>query len=164
VRHLWIAKVRGRFSRWSGTILVPDGDWNSPSVDVVIDASSIETGLDARDNHLRAADFLDVKRYPDITFRTLRVTPPRDDIRQIIGELTIKGRAGEVTLFLEENGVTRDPWGNERAGYTATAAINRREFGIIGNPALDKLGVGIGERVEIECDVEAVRQATATVA
>jgi polyisoprenoid-binding protein YceI len=69
-----------------------------------------------------------------------------------------------VTLFLEENGVTRDPWGNERAGYTATAAINRREFGIIGNPALDKLGVGIGERVEIECDVEAVRQATATVA
>jgi len=161
VRHLVIAKVRGRFSRWSGTVLVPDGDWDRATVDVVIDASSIETGVSGRDAHLRAADFLDVERFPDITFRTRQVSAPQAGRLRIMGELTIKGWAGEVTLEVEDNGITRDPWGNERAGFSATAAIDRRKFGIMGNLALDSGGAVIGERVDIEIDVEAVRQPAA---
>jgi polyisoprenoid-binding protein YceI len=161
VRHLLISKVRGRFSCWSGTVLVPDGDWGRATVDVVIDASSIDTGVAARDTHLRAADFLDIKRYPDITFRTLYVTAPPAGRLRIVGELTMKGRVGEVTLEVEDCGVTRDPWGNERAGFSARTAIDRRDFGLTGNLALDSRGVVIGERIDIEIDVEAVRQAAA---
>jgi polyisoprenoid-binding protein YceI len=162
VRHLVISKVRGRFSRWSGTVLVPDGDWGRATVDVIIDASSIETGVAGRDTHLRAADFLDVRRYPEITFRTLQVTAPQAGQLRIVGELTMKGRAGEVTLEVENNGMTRDPWGNERAGFLARASIDRRDFGVIGNLALDSGGVVIGERIDIEIDVEAVRQPAAS--
>jgi polyisoprenoid-binding protein YceI len=156
-----IARVRGRFSRWSGTVLVPDGDWSRATVDVVIDASSIDTGVAGRDTHLRAGDFLDVRRYPDIAFRTLHVAAPRAGRLRIVGELTLKGRVGEVTLAVEDGGVTRDPWGNERAGFSARTAIDRRDFGISGNLALDSRGVVIGERIDIEIDVEAVRQAAA---
>jgi polyisoprenoid-binding protein YceI len=158
VRHLVISRVRGRFGRWTGTVLVPDGDWSRATVDVVIDASSIDTGVAARDTHLRAADFLDVKRYPDITFRPLHVTAPQAGQLRIVGELTIKGRVGEVTLEVDESGVTRDPWGNERAGFSARTGIDRRDFGITGNLALDTGGAVIGERIDIEIDVEAVRQ------
>jgi polyisoprenoid-binding protein YceI len=161
VRHLVISKVRGRFNRWSGTVRVPDGDWGRATVNVVIDASSIDTGVAARDTHLRAADFLDVKRYPDMTFRTLHVTAPGAGRLRIVGELTIKGRAGEVTLEVEDGGITRDPWGNERAGFSARATIDRRDFGVAGNLALHRSGIVIGERIDIEIDVEAVRQAAA---
>jgi polyisoprenoid-binding protein YceI len=158
VRHLVIARVRGRFARWSGTVAVPDGDWSRATVDVVIDASSIETGVAGRDAHVRAADFLDVRRYPEITFRALRVTRPEAGRLRLTGELTMKGRAGEVTLEVEDNGMTGDPWGNERAGFSARTSIDRREFGVTGNLALDSGGLVIGERIDIEIDVEAVRQ------
>jgi polyisoprenoid-binding protein YceI len=148
VRHLMIANVRGRFSRWSGTVLVPDGDWGRASIA-------------GRDTHLRAADFLDVTRYPDITFRTLGVTAAQAGRLRIVGELTLKGRVGEATLEVEDNGITCDPWGNERAGFSAKTAIDRRDFGVTGNLALDSGGVVIGERVDIEIDVEAVRQPAA---
>jgi polyisoprenoid-binding protein YceI len=158
VRHLVISKVRGRFSRWSGTVHVPDGDWSRATVDAVLDASSIDTGVAGRDNHLRAPDFLDVKQYPDITFRTLHVTGPQPGLLQVLGELSIKGRVGEVTLEVEESGVTFDPWGNERIGFSARTSLDRRDFGITGNLALDTAGVVIGERIDVEIDVEAVRQ------
>ncbi len=163
VRHLLISKVRGRFSRWAGTVAVPDGDWGRATVDVVIDASSIETGVARRDTHLRAADFLDVRRHAEITFRTLKLTAPEAGRLRIVGELTIKGRTGEVTLEVEHNGITLDPWGNERAGFAATSTFDRRDFGITGNVALDSGGVVIGERIEVEIDVEAVKQPGATV-
>jgi len=161
IRHLVISKVRGRFSRWSGTVLVPDGDWARASVDVVIDASSIETGIAARDAHLRSAEYLDVARHPDITFRTSRVDARRAGRLRIAGELTIKGVAGPATLEAEEVGIVRDAWGNERAGFAAKAVIDRRPFGITGNLALDSLGLVIGARIEVEIHVEAVRQPAA---
>jgi polyisoprenoid-binding protein YceI len=161
VRHLVISRVRGRFSRWAGTVQVPDGDWSRATVNVVIDASSMDSGVAARDAHLRAADFLDVKRYPDITFRTLRVTAPRAGRLRLVGELTMKGQVGEVTLEVEQHGVTRDPWGNERAGFTGRTAIYRRDFGVIGNLTLDSRGLVIGDRIDVEIGVEAVRQAAA---
>ena len=97
VRHLLISKVRGRFTRWSGTLLVPDGDWSRATVEVVIDASSIDTGIAKRDTDLRSANFLDVVRYPDITFRSLGVTAEQVGRLRVAGELTMRGRVGEVT-------------------------------------------------------------------
>jgi polyisoprenoid-binding protein YceI len=163
VRHLLISKVHGRFSRWNGTVLVPDGDWGRASVDVVIDASSIDTSIAKRDADLRSANFLDVGRYPEIRFRTLHVTAQEAEQFRIVGELTMKGRVGEVTLETEGSGVTLDPSGYERARFCARAAISRRDFGASGNVAWDKYGIMIGERVDIEIDVEAVRQPAAAI-
>jgi polyisoprenoid-binding protein YceI len=160
VRHLLVSKVRGRFSRWSGTVQVPDGDWSRATVDVVIDASSIDTGVAKRDTDLRSANFLDVERYPDITFRTLQVIPRQADQFGIVGELAMKGRVGEVTLEVESSLVQ---WRYERGRFFARAAISRRDFGASGNVAWDKYGVMIGERIEIEIDVEAVGQPAAAV-
>ena len=139
VRHLLFSKVRGRFTRWSGTLLVPDGDWDRATVDVVIDASSIDTGIAKRDTDLRTANFLDVERYPVITFRTLYVTARQADALQIVGELTMKGRVGEVILEAESSGVALDESGSERARFSAKAAIRRRDFGASGNVAWDRL-------------------------
>jgi polyisoprenoid-binding protein YceI len=164
VRHFVIGKTRGRFSRWSGSIQVPDGDWNRASVQAVIDASSIETGNSARDAHLRAADYLDVKRYPEIVFRAQLA--PGTGIRRgrLVGELTLKGRTREVALEIEGSGVTRDSWGNDRTWYTARATFDRREFGMTGNLALDSHGIVIGERIAVEIKVEAVRRPATRVA
>lgn len=163
VRHLLLSKVRGRFSRWSGTVLVPDGDWGRATVDVTIKASSIDTGIAKRDTDLRSANFLDVERYPVITFQTLYVIARQADAFQIVGELTMKGRVGEVILETESSGVTLDRSGNKRARFSARAALSRRDFGASGNVAWDKYGVMIGERIDIEIDVEAVTQPPATI-
>ncbi len=160
VRHLLISTLRGRFSRWSGTVVVPDGDWSRASVSVVIDASSIDTGVGRRDTHLQGPDFLDVRNYPEITFWTIGVTAPEAGRLRIVGDLIIKHRVGEVTLEVVDNGIARDPWGNERAGFSAKGAIDRRDFGVSGNLALDSGGLVVGERIDIEIDVEAVRQPT----
>jgi polyisoprenoid-binding protein YceI len=126
-------------------------------VDVVIDASSIDTGVARRDEHLRSADYFDVKRYPDITFTAQRVhTEPEGRLR-VVGALTIRGATRGVTLDGEPTGSTHDPRGFDRARFSATAVIDRREFGFTGNLALDS-GVVIGERIEVEIEVEAVRQ------
>ena len=158
IRHLLISKVRGRFSRWSGTVQVPDGDWDRATVEVVIDASSIDTGVPKRDADLRSAHFLDVERYPSITFRTLYLSAGRPAGFQVVGELTMKGLVGEVILDTESRGVSLDPAGNECARFSAKAAISRRDFGASGNVAWDKYGLMIGERIDVEIEVEAVRR------
>jgi polyisoprenoid-binding protein YceI len=163
VRHLLISKVRGRFTRWNGTVLVPDGDWSRATVEVVIDASSIDTGNVKRDTDLRTANFLDVERYPDITFRSLGVTAERVDRLRVAGELTLRGRVSEVRLEVESSGVTYDPSGSERARFSARAAIRRRDFGTSGNVAWDSYGILIGERIDIEINVEALSQSGAAI-
>ncbi len=164
VRHLMISNVRGRFSRWSGTIRVDAGDWERATVDVVIDASSINTGIQARDAHLRTAEYLDVTRYPDITLRARLVPSAAGEGRRIVGELTLKGQTTEVELQLTNRGVRRDRWGNDRAGFKARTTLDRRALGITGNMALDSGGVVIGHRIQVDIEVEAVRQPTVQVA
>jgi polyisoprenoid-binding protein YceI len=161
VHHLVISKVRGRFTRWSGTVLVPDGDWGRATVDVVIDASSIDTGIAARDADLRSANFLDVGRYPEIRFRTLQVSAGAASGFRAVGQLTLKGRVGQVTLEVEGSGAMRNPRRKERARFSAQTAIRRRDFGASGNVGWDRYGIMIGERVDIEIAVEAVRQSAA---
>ncbi|MCC6624552.1 MAG: YceI family protein [Deltaproteobacteria bacterium] len=163
VRHMVIAKVRGQFSRWSGTVLVPDGDFSRASVEVVIDASSIDTGVADRDNHLRSADFFDVQTYPELTFKSTRVDGDGDSLA-VIGDLTIHGVTRQVTLAVELEGKTRDPWGNERAGFSAKTSVSRKDFGLTWNQLLETGGVVVGDKINIEIEVEAVRQALSQVA
>ncbi len=159
VRHLVVAKVRGQFARWSGTILADDGDLARGTVDVVIDASSIATGVADRDKHLMSPDFLDVARFPEITFKGKRVEKRNDERWQVSGDLTIHGVTREVQLDVEYAGKTKDPWGNERAGFSARTAIDRKDFGLTWNQLLEAGGLMVGDRIEIELEVEAVRQA-----
>ncbi len=163
VRHLVIAKVRGQFSRWTGALTVPDGDFSKATVEVTIDATSIETGVADRDAHLKSADFFDVANFPEVTFRGRRVEPRGTDRFALVGDLTIRGTTREVVLDVESAGQTKDPWGNVRAGFAGKTAVDRKEFGLTWNQALEAGGVMVGDRVEIEIEVEAVRQ-DATVA
>jgi polyisoprenoid-binding protein YceI len=158
VRHLVIAKVRGQFSRWTGTLTVPDGDFTRASVDVTIDATSIDTGVADRDTHLRSADFFDAESFPELTFRGRRVEPKGGDRFTLVGDLTIRGTTREVALDVESAGQTKDPWGNVRAGFAARTSIERKDFGLTWNQALETGGVMVGDKVEIEVEVEAVRQ------
>lgn len=158
VRHLVIAKVRGQFSRWSGALAVPDGDFSRATVDVTIDATSIETGVADRDAHLKSADFFDVASFPELTFRRRRVEPRDGDRFALVGDLTIRGTEREVVLDVESAGQTKDPWGNIRAAFSARTAIDRKQFGLTWNQALEAGGVMVGDRVEIEIDIEAVQQ------
>lgn len=154
VRHLVIAKVRGQFSRWSGTVTAPGGDLTRGSVEVTIDTSSIETGVADRDAHLKSPDFFDVAKYPDATFVSSKF-----DGNQLVGTLTIKGISKEVVLQVEGLGQAKDPWGNQRAAFSAKTTIDRREFGLNWNQALETGGVVVSERVDLEIEIQAVRQA-----
>ena len=164
VRHLVIARVRGQFGRWSGTVLAPEGDLNYATVDITIDATSIDTGVADRDTHLKSADFFDVTAHPEITFRTERVEPQGQDRFRLVGPLTMKGVTREVAFDVEAHGRAADPWGNLRAAFTARTSIDRRDFGLTWNQALETGGVVVGERVDVEVDLEAVRQAATKVA
>jgi polyisoprenoid-binding protein YceI len=158
VRHLVLSKTRGRFSRWRGTLMVPDGDFSRATVDVVIDAASIDTGVVRRDDHLRSADYLDVNRYPNIIFSARHVSAERDGSLRVVGALTIRDVTRDVSLTAVPNGRTLEPWGKQRVGFSAKAAIDRRDFGFTGNPALDTGGLVVGQRIEVEIEVEAVKQ------
>ena len=164
VRHLVIAKVRGSFARWSGTVQAPDGDFSKATVDVVIDASSIDTGVAQRDDHLKSADFFDVAQYPELRFTAKSVRPRSAGHLDVTGDLTIKGVTKEVVLSVEHHGEAKDPWGNVRAAFTAKTSIDRKEFGLTWNQVLETGGVMVGDKVDIEIEIEAVKQAAAKVA
>jgi polyisoprenoid-binding protein YceI len=143
---------------------VPDGDFSKATVAVTIDASSINTGVDDRDAHLKSPDFLDVAQYPDLRFVGKRVQPRSGSEIDVVGDLTIRGITREVVLNVEPYGQAKDPWGNVRVAFTAKTSIDRKDFGLTWNQALETGGVMVGERVEIEAEIEAVKQVEAQVA
>jgi polyisoprenoid-binding protein YceI len=159
VRHMVISKVRGRFTKFSGKLELNEQDLTRSTVDVRIEASSIETGVADRDAHLRSPDFFDVERFPELAFTSKRVERIADDQYRVVGDLTIHGVTREVPLEVEVGGTKKDPWGNERIGFTARARIERKDFGLVWNAALETGGVVVGERVDIDIDVEGVRVA-----
>ena len=160
VRHMIISKVHGRFARWSGAIELDQQDLTRSSVDVRIDTASIDTQVGDRDTHLRSADFLDVAKYPEMTFRSKRIEKVGDGYR-VVGDLSLHGVVREVTLEAEFAGVGKDPWGNQRAGFSAKASLDRRDYGLVWNAALETGGVLVGEKVEIAIELEAVKKAAA---
>jgi polyisoprenoid-binding protein YceI len=164
VRHLMISKVRGTFDKLSGTIELP-ADSNIPrSITVTVDATSVNTREPQRDGHLRSADFLDVEHYPSLTFVSTSVTPKGSDAFVVTGQLEIHGTKREVTLNASLSGAGKDPWGNDRVGYEGTTKINRKDFGLTWNQALEAGGVAIGEDIDITIDVAAIPAPPATAA
>jgi polyisoprenoid-binding protein YceI len=160
VRHMVISKVHGRFAKWSGAIQLDEQDLTRSSVDVRIEAASIDTQVADRDTHLKSPDFLDVARHPELTFRSKRIQKA-GDVYRVIGELSLHGVVREVTLEAEFAGLGKDPWGNQRAGFSAKASLDRRDYGLVWNAALETGGVLVGEKVEIAIELEAVKKVVA---
>jgi polyisoprenoid-binding protein YceI len=158
VRHLMISTVRGRFSDVTGTLIVPDGDFTRASLDVTIGVASVDTREPQRDAHLRSADFFDAETFPVITFKSRRVnTDPGDDHRFVlIGDLTLHGVTREVRLDVTAEGRGRDPWGGDRAGFSLSGKVNRKDFGLVWNQVLEAGGVAVGDEVKIAIDAEVV--------
>ena len=164
VRHMVFTKVRGRFLKHRGTIVLDDANLEGSSVDVEIDAASIDTGIADRDAHLRSPDFFDVEKHPQLRFRSTRIVNVGDGTLRVIGLLTIRDVTREVILDAETAGRGTDPWGNERVGFAAKTTIDRKEFGLTWNKVLEAGGVLVGDRIDIELDVQAVRAAAQDIA
>ena len=158
VRHLMINKVRGGFGQVAGEVAIAENPLES-SVHATIQAASIDTGVADRDTHLRSADFLDVETYPTLEFRSTGVSARSGNEFVVDGDLTVRGTTRPVQLKLEFEGVARSPWGQEVVGFTATTEIDREEFGLTWNQALETGGVLVGKQIKIEIEAEAIRQA-----
>ena len=154
VRHMMVAKVRGSFAPPTGTFTIAE-DPRQSSVEVEIDWSTVNTGDANRDGHLKSPDFFNVEKFPKITFRSTGVRHVKGDQWGIDGDLTVQDVTRPVTLDLEVNGAGRDPYGNVKVGFGATTKINREDFGLTYNAALETGGVMVGKDVTVEIDVEA---------
>lgn len=157
VRHMVIAKVRGAFERWQGTIDFDAADPTRSKVDVTVDTTSVDTREPKRDEHLRSAEFLEVEKYPTMTFVSNKIVKVEDGVYRVHGDLTLHGVTLPTVLEAELLGTGKDPWGNERLGFQARASINRKDFGLGWNAVLETGGVLVGEKVDITLDVEAVK-------
>jgi polyisoprenoid-binding protein YceI len=157
-RHLMVAKVRGRFTDYEGKIVVAEDPAQS-SVEVVIQAASINTNDENRDNHVRTNDFLDVAEHPTITFRSTKVEIGSSSSWKVDGDLTVRGVTRPIVLDVDFEGVIQDPWGNQRLGFTASSEIDRNDFGVSFNAALETGGFVVSPKVKLEIEAEAVRQA-----
>ena len=156
-RHLMVTKVRGRFSEFSGAITVGETPEES-AVEVTIDAASIDSRDEKRDAHLRSPDFLDVENHPTIEFRSTDVEVIDDERLQVSGDLTIRGVTRPVTLDATFDGEFGDPWGNQRVGFTASTEIDREDWGLTWNVALETGGVLVARKARLELTVSAVRK------
>jgi polyisoprenoid-binding protein YceI len=160
VKHMMFTTVRGRFKKLRGTIVCPDeSDPTRASVEAEIDASSVDTGDENRDAHLRGPDFLDVEKYPNITFNSTYIERGggQDEFR-VHGDLTVRGTTHEVVLDTSYNGRGKNPFGKEVAGFTAETTLNRKDFGINWNAALESGGLLVGDKVNVLIEVQAVKK------
>ena len=158
VRHM-LSRTRGRFARFSGTIELDRERPERSSVRLEIDPASIDTRQPDRDTHLRSGDFFDVEKYPTIRFTSRGITRLDGERYAVEGVLELRGIAKPMTLEVSYHGVARDPWGNERAGFATEAIVNRKEFGMVWNAALDNGGVILGDEVTLTIDLETIHQA-----
>ncbi len=156
-RHMMVTKVRGRFTEVEGTITVVEDPLQS-SVEVRIKAASIDTGAQQRDEHLRSPDFLDVEKHPELTFRSTRIVKADGPDLVVAGDLTIRGITREIELPIEYSGVGTTPWGSEVMGFSSTIELDREDFDMTWNAALETGGVLVGKKLKIELEVEAIRQ------
>jgi polyisoprenoid-binding protein YceI len=158
VKHLMISTVKGRFGGVRGTIRTDEADPARGQVEVEIDADSIDTKEAQRDAHLKSADFFDVEKFPKITFKSTQITDVDGDSFRLTGDLTIHGVTRPVTLDVTSEGRGKDPWGGERAGFSATGKIKRSEFGLTWNQVLETGGFVVGDDIKISLDVELVKK------
>ena len=155
VRHMMFSKVSGVFHDWQGTFEFDPENPSYTKVSVDIDTSTIDTRNDDRDGHLKSGDFFDVETHPTIHFESTAVEKVDAGTLKMSGQLTIRDTTREVELDVEYHGKAVDPWGNDRVGFTATTTINRKDFGLTWNQALEAGGVLVGDKVEVELQVQA---------
>jgi polyisoprenoid-binding protein YceI len=158
-RHAMVTKVRGSFGEFRGTAHSDDANPGASSTEIVIAASSFDSGQSQRDGHVRSDDFLAVEVYPEITFTSTAVEKAGDDVWRITGDLTIRDVTAPVTVDFEFTGLAKDPFGNVRAGFEGATTINRKDYGITFNAALETGGVLVSEKVGLEFDISAIKQA-----
>ena len=162
VRHLMISNVRGEFTKLSGSALINPADPAKSSVEVTIEAASVNTREPQRDDHLRSADFLDVANHPTLTFRSKRIESLGPENFKLTGDLTIRGVTKEIAFEVEgPTAPVKDPWGNIRAGITASTKINRKDFGAAFNALTETGGLVVGDEVKITVEAELIQQAPA---
>ena len=159
VRHMMITNVKSEFRKFDASIESNGADFTNSSINVSIDATSIFTNEDKRDGHLKSADFFDVENYPTLSFQGKSFKKEDDDEYKLTGILTIKGVSKEIELDVEFGGINKDPWGNEKAGFSVEGKINRKDFGLNWNAALETGGVLVSEEVKISSEVQFVKQA-----
>ncbi|HTS76033.1 MAG TPA: YceI family protein [Bryobacteraceae bacterium] len=158
VKHMMITNVKGQFTSLTGVIIIDESDVTRSRVEASIDAASIHTRTPDRDAHLRSADFFDVDKFPKLTFTSTKVARTGEDELKVEGDLSIHGVTRRVVFKVEgPTEPAKDPWGNTRIGLTATTKINRKDFGLTWNSALESGGVLVGEEVTITLDVQAVK-------
>jgi polyisoprenoid-binding protein YceI len=155
VRHMVIAKVHGQFTKWTGTLDLDTTNLTLSKVEVKIEAASIDTRDAQRDGHLRSADFLDAEKYPHIEFRSARIEEVGGKKYKVHGDLTVRGVKREVVLDTVFGGQAKDPWGNQRVGFEATTKIDRKDFGLQWNTALEAGGFLVGDAVDVSLEIEA---------
>jgi polyisoprenoid-binding protein YceI len=156
VRHMVFAKVRGQFKEWSAELAYDAADPTRSTLRAVIDVGSIDTRETKRDEHLKSADFFDAATFPKMTFQSKRVERAGKRFK-VVGDLTIRDATREVTLDVEPTGTGKDPWGNERLGFSAKTTISRGEFGLKWNQALETGGVLVSDNVDIEVEAQVVQ-------
>lgn len=157
VRHMMITNVKGEFRKFDVNATSVGEDFTTADVDVTIDTKSVYTNNEQRDGHLQSADFFDVETYPTITFKGKKLAKAGDDYK-LTGVLTIKGVSKDVELDVEFGGINKDPWGNQKAGFSLNGKINRSDFGLSWNAALETGGVLVSEEVRISAEVQLVKQ------
>lgn len=156
-RHLMVTKVRGRFPLQSGTVTIAENPFES-SVVAVLDVAGVNSGEPGRDDHLRNADFFEVEKYPTITFRSTKVEDAGHGEYELTGDLTIKDVTRPVTLDLEYLGTVASPFGDQRAGFSASTEISRKDWGLAWNMALEAGGVVVGDKIKLNIEAEAILQ------
>jgi len=158
-RHAMVTKVRGAFNEFTGTAVLDGANPGNSTVQVTIQTASIDTRNAQRDGHLRGNDFLAMEEYPQITFTSTGVRQSGETTFEVTGDLTIKGVSNEVTIPFEFEGAAKDPFGNERVGFEGAVAINRKDYGVTWNAALEGGGVLVSDKVTLEFEVSAVKNA-----
>jgi polyisoprenoid-binding protein YceI len=159
VRHLMVSNVKGNFEKAAGTVEINDKDITKSRVEVSVDTNSVNTNVQKRDAHLRGPDFFDTAKYPTMTFVSKKVAKAGKDKLKVTGDLTLHGVTKQVVLDVEgPSKESKDPWGNIRKGASATTKINRKDFGLVYNAALETGGVAVGEEVIITLEIEMIRK------
>jgi len=158
IKHLMISNVKGLFSDFSGQAITDGDDFSTAEINFQLNPASISTGVADRDGHLKSPDFFDVEKFTEITFAHGKLSKKGSDEFLLSGELTIKDVSKQLNFAVDFGGLMTDPWGNEKAGFSLNGKINRKDFGLTWNAALEAGGMLVGEEVSISCDIELSKQ------
>jgi len=158
VKHLMITNVKGTFKEFEASIFTSGENFNTSEIEFSLNPASIDIGVSDRDGHLKSADFFDVENYKEITFKGTSIEAIDEDNYTVVGDITIKGIAKQIKLDVEFGGVMKDPWGNEKAGYSINGKISRKDWGLNWNATLETGGLLVSDEVKINCEVQLIKQ------